>query len=104
MSSYLRVKICGVTDEADAVQAAELGADAIGLNFYKKSPRYVSPHRAKSIVCALPAFVDPVGVFVSNESPDDLKAIFKLALGTIQVHCEDEGIFSGVPYTDLTIR
>src|SRR5260370_25697354 len=70
MSSYLRVKICGVTDEADAVKAVELGADAIGLNFYKESPRYVTPDRAELIIRALPRLVDIVGIFVSDYSPD----------------------------------
>jgi phosphoribosylanthranilate isomerase len=104
MSAYLRVKICGVTNEADAVHAGELGADAVGLNFYKASPRYLTANRAKCILCALPAFVDPVGVFVSDEPPDNLKAIFKLALGTIQVYCTDERIFSAFPYAALRVR
>jgi phosphoribosylanthranilate isomerase len=103
MSAYLRVKICGVTNEADAVHAAELGADAVGLNFYKASPRYLTADRAKCILCALPAFVDPVGVFVSDEPPDDLKAIFKLVLGTIQVHGTEERIFM-FPYAALRAR
>jgi phosphoribosylanthranilate isomerase len=45
---YLRVKICGVTDEAYAIQAAELGADWIGLNFYDESPRYITAEKAES--------------------------------------------------------
>jgi phosphoribosylanthranilate isomerase len=62
----LRVKICGVTNEADALASAELGADAIGLNFYPRSPRYVTPDTAAGIVRALPPFVEPVALFVNE--------------------------------------
>lgn len=48
-----RIKICGITDPEDALLAAEAGADAIGLNFYEESPRYVTPERAKKIVNSL---------------------------------------------------
>ncbi len=64
--SQVRVKICGVTTEADAVLAARLGADAVGLNFYEASPRYVAPEVAGRILRALPPFVDPVGLFVNR--------------------------------------
>jgi phosphoribosylanthranilate isomerase len=91
MSSYLRIKICGITNEADAVQAAQLGADAIGLNFYKGSPRYVTPDEAGGIIRTLPPFVDPVGIFVFSESPPNLGVIVRLSLRTIQLHCPVEG-------------
>jgi len=91
-ASYLLVKICGVTDEADAVQAAELAADAIGLNFYKGSPRYVTPDKAESIIRELPPFVEPVGIFVSNGFPPHLETIHKLGLRTIQFHRPDDDL------------
>jgi phosphoribosylanthranilate isomerase len=62
----LRIKICGVTNEGDAVRAAELGADAIGLNFYAQSPRRVDPIIANYILRELPPFVETVGVFVNE--------------------------------------
>jgi phosphoribosylanthranilate isomerase len=65
-----RIKICGVTDEASALAAAECGADAIGLVFVKASPRCVTPDVAWSIVDALPPFVSSVGLFV-NASADE---------------------------------
>jgi phosphoribosylanthranilate isomerase len=86
MASYLRVKICGVTEEVDAVQAAELGADAIGLNFYKGSPRYIAPAKAESIMRILPPFVEPVGIFVSTELPPEYQIVTTLHLRTIQFH------------------
>src|SRR5260370_29231878 len=90
MASYLRVKICGVTDETDAVQAAELGADAIGLDFYKGSPRYITPAKAESIMRILPPFVEPVGIFVSSELRPVIEIVAKLRLHTIQLHWPNE--------------
>jgi phosphoribosylanthranilate isomerase len=61
-----RIKICGVTTVADALHAASLGADAVGLNFYPRSPRHVAADTARQIVRALPPFVDPVALFVNE--------------------------------------
>jgi phosphoribosylanthranilate isomerase len=60
----VRIKICGVTTPADAVFAAECGADAVGLNFFTQSPRCVSTEQATDIVRSLPPFTASVGVFV----------------------------------------
>src|SRR6266436_1745867 len=54
MGYHLWVKICGIMDEADAGKAVALGADAIGLNFHKESPRYVTVEKAESIIRAIP--------------------------------------------------
>ncbi|WP_119154770.1 phosphoribosylanthranilate isomerase [Caldimonas tepidiphila] len=71
MNQRTRIKICGLTREADVEAAAAAGADAIGLVFYEKSPRHVTVRRAAELVRALPPFVQPVGLFV-NASPDDI--------------------------------
>lgn len=62
-----RIKICGITTAADAELLAELGVEAVGLNFYPKSPRYVSPSEAGELVRHLGPFLAPVGVFVSDD-------------------------------------
>jgi phosphoribosylanthranilate isomerase len=91
MGVYLRVKICGVTNEADAIQAGLLGADAIGLNFYKGSPRYITPTKAESILQqGMFPFVEPIGIFVSFDMRSDLKIISNLKLRTAQLHEADE--------------
>lgn len=86
----VRIKICGITTPADATRAAELGADAIGLNFYPASPRYITEARAGDILAALPPFVEPVAVFV-NEPPVRVHAYARgVGLTTVQLHGEYE--------------
>lgn len=60
-----RIKICGLTREADVAEAVHAGADAIGFVLYEKSPRYVSPERARELAACLPPFVTPVLLFVN---------------------------------------
>jgi len=82
----VRTKICGITRLEDALAAAESGADAIGFVFYKKSPRYVPPKIAASIIAQLPPFVTTVGLFV-NEPADEIKHILDIApLDLLQFH------------------
>jgi phosphoribosylanthranilate isomerase len=65
VTHHLRVKVCGVTGPDEARRVAELGADAVGLNFYPASPRYVDAARAAAILHELPPFVEAVGLFVN---------------------------------------
>lgn len=79
-----RVKICGVTTPADARMAAEAGADAVGLNFYPQSPRFVNNRLAAEIVKALPPFTAPIGVFVNVPLRQACAVAFQLGLRGIQ--------------------
>ena len=82
-----RVKICGITDPDDARNAALLGADAIGLNFYEKSPRCIDVSRASRIIESIPAFVSVVGVFVNHPNPQGLEDLaLSLGLHAVQLH------------------
>ena len=65
-----RVKICGMTRWEDAQLAIELGAAALGFNFYPPSPRYLDPAAARAMVFKLPPLVLAVGIF-ANESDDE---------------------------------
>jgi len=84
-----RVKICGVTRAQDAMKAVELGADAIGLVFYDKSPRAVSIDAARAIIQKLPPFVSIVGLFV-DPSPKAVAAILhRVSLDLLQFHGDE---------------
>jgi phosphoribosylanthranilate isomerase len=62
-----RIKICGIRDEESAFAAADAGADAIGLVFYRQSPRYIEPEEAWQLVGMLPPFLSSVGLFVNAD-------------------------------------
>ena len=84
-----RVKICGITRIDDARAAAEQGADAIGLIFYRPSPRCVTPERAREIVAATPAFVSTVAVFV-NPSREEVEAVIRESgVSLLQFHGDE---------------
>jgi len=81
-----RVKICGITTAADAVLAAELGATAIGLVFWPRSPRAVDVARARDIVASVPLHVTAIGVFVDQPLDDVQRIAESVPLGAIQLH------------------
>lgn len=84
------VKICGITNLDDARAAVAAGADAIGFNFYKPSPRYVTPQCAREIVEQLPDSLLIVGVFVNEQSPDAVRSIAREArIKALQLHGDE---------------
>jgi len=84
----MRVKICGITNFQDAIQAIDAGADALGFVFYQDSPRYITPANAKKIIDKLPPFIGRVGLFV-NEGIDTIDTISKYCDLTLsQIHFE----------------
>ncbi len=80
----LWIKICGVTDPADAAFAAGCGADAVGLNFYPKSRRFVTEKRAAAIVRELPETAVAVGVFVDASFEEVMRAVGRFDLRAVQ--------------------
>jgi len=90
MSSSPRIKICGITNLADAELAVEMGAWAIGMIFYEGSPRRCSPAQAQLIAAALRRRVELCGVFVNAPLADIVRDSEQLELSLIQLH-GDEG-------------
>jgi phosphoribosylanthranilate isomerase len=84
------IKICGITNLDDALAAVDAGADALGFNFYKPSPRYVTPEAAREIIDQLPPSILTVGVFVNEDSPQSVKDIAqRAAVAAIQLHGDE---------------
>jgi len=82
-----RVKICGITRLEDAQQAVDLGAAALGFNFYPPSPRYIEPEAARAMVRRLPPFVTSVGVFANETDAGRVISIAREAGATaVQLH------------------
>lgn len=96
-----RVKICGITRAEDGLEAARLGADAIGLVFYPPSPRHVSTVQAASIAATLPPFITTVGLFVNPEGAQVEAVLRELRLDMLQFHGDESPEFCarfGVPW------
>lgn len=86
----MKIKICGITNLSDALDAIDAGANALGFVFYEKSPRYITPDDAKIIVDNLPPFVQTVGLFV-NESSKHINDICHLSNMQLAQIIDDEG-------------
>ncbi|MCF7986916.1 MAG: phosphoribosylanthranilate isomerase [Methylovulum sp.] len=84
-----RVKICGFTQTTDAVAAARLGVDAIGLVFYPPSPRYIEIQQAIEIVNALPTFTTVVGLFVDANEAQIREVLARVAIDCLQFHGDE---------------
>lgn len=90
-----RVKICGITNPNDATLAARAGADAIGLNFYTKSPRCVDHETAREIAASVPSGVVKVGLFVNEKAARICQLFDELQLDLIQLHGDETPDFLG---------
>jgi len=83
------VKICGITNLEDALAAVDAGADALGFNFYQRSPRFISPTDAREITNQLPPSVLNVGVFVNEELQSVSRILSEAGLSAVQLHGDE---------------
>jgi phosphoribosylanthranilate isomerase len=96
-----RIKICGIREAIHGCVAADAGADAIGLVFYKDSPRFVTPGQAANVVAMLPPFVTAVGLFVNAQEAKVRDTLAAVRLDLLQFHGDETPEFCasfGVPY------
>jgi len=84
-----RIKICGITSVEDALAAVDAGADAIGLNFYQKSPRYIDSHYARPIADNVGNSVKRIGVFVNESILTIPQTAHNVGLDAIQLHGDE---------------
>jgi phosphoribosylanthranilate isomerase len=85
----LKIKICGITNSADAEMAHQAGADALGFIFFKGSPRFISNDKIKTIIREIPPFVSKVGVFVNASRDEVQRAIEETGIDTLQFHGDE---------------
>ena len=83
------VKICGITNLVDARAAVDAGADLLGFNFYRPSPRYIAPPDARKIIGQLPETVLTVGVFVNEGLHSVVRIATEARLSAVQLHGDE---------------
>ncbi len=85
----IKIKICGITNLDDAMASADAGADALGFNFFKKSPRYIEPEKAAEIIAQLPPFILPIAIFVNEREERIREILSKTCIQGVQFHGEE---------------
>jgi phosphoribosylanthranilate isomerase len=85
----VRVKICGITNAADALAAVDAGANLLGFNFYEKSPRFVTETEAAKTRAQVPKKVEAVGIFVNAPSIEVAALCKSLRLDAAQLHGDE---------------
>jgi len=96
-----RIKMCGLTREADVEAAVAAGADAIGFVMYEKSPRHVNPERAKALAQRLPPFVTPVCLFVNASVQTVRETVATVGSALVQLHGDESPEYAaalGLPH------
>ena len=88
-----KIKICGITNLKNALEAVEVGVDALGFVFFSESPRYINPKKARAIIDLLPSFVLRVGLFVNAPKEEVLSAISESRVNLLQFHGDEDEKF-----------
>ncbi|MGH9843695.1 MAG: phosphoribosylanthranilate isomerase [Blastocatellia bacterium] len=89
-----RLKVCGITSIEDAREAIDCGAQYLGFNFYRKSPRFIEPASARAIIEQLPVGVVSVGVFVNELQPEDVIVLMRESgVQMAQLHGDEDAAY-----------
>ncbi|MFH1782638.1 MAG: phosphoribosylanthranilate isomerase [Candidatus Omnitrophota bacterium] len=99
----VRVKFCGITSIEDAKNAINVGADALGFVFFKKSPRYVTLDQAESIIKEAPPFISSVGIFVNEDMEFISECIERCGLNVVQLH-GDENVKYCIDFKNIRFK
>lgn len=87
----VKLKVCGITSLEDARAVIAAGAEYLGFNFYRKSPRYIAPAQARFIIEQLPDNVISVGIFVNEARPEDVIEVLKMSGAQLaQLHGDED--------------
>ena len=89
----IKVKICGITSINTAMESISSGADALGFVFFKESPRYIEPEKARAIIDQLPPFVSCVGLFVDENADGVNRIITTSGIDVLQFHGHESNEF-----------
>jgi len=100
----MRVKICGITNLEDALNAIEAGADALGFVFYEKSPRYITPEKVREITDRIPPFVERVGLFVNADAQVIDRICEEAGMSLAQIHFDaDNSLYDALHIKHLKV-
>ncbi|MDQ3011486.1 MAG: phosphoribosylanthranilate isomerase [Acidobacteriota bacterium] len=101
----VKLKVCGITSLQDARAAIACGADYLGFNFYRKSPRYVEPLAARAIIEQLPGEIVPVGIFVNEAQPQDVIEILQSSGARMaQLHSDEDAGYCAAVGSERVIK
>lgn len=101
----VRLKVCGITSLEDARASIECGAEFLGFNFYRKSPRYVAPEAARGIIEQLPSGVTTVGIFVNEAQPQDVIEILQAGnVRLAQLHGDEDAAYCAAVGAERVIK
>lgn len=101
----VRLKVCGITSLEDSRIAMGCGAEFLGFNFYRKSPRYISPEAARIIIEQLPGEITTVGIFVNEAQPQDVAEILNASGAQLaQLHGDEDAAYCEAVGTERVIK
>ncbi len=101
----IKLKVCGITSIQDARAAIASGAEYLGFNFYRKSPRYIAPLAARAIIEQLPGEIVAVGIFVNEARPEDVIEVLQTSGAQMaQLHGDEDAVYCAAVGPERVIK